>query len=120
VGRRLRQAGVRAAVVQLKLKLADFTVLTRQSTLADPSDDGQQLYRAAMALLQANCPRGKVRLTGVSAQALTTGAAQLSLFAGEARVGKLNAALDRIADKFGVDAVTTADLHDSPTPRRVR
>ena len=120
VGRRLRQAGVRARVVQLKLKLADFTLLTRQTTLADPTDDGQQLYRAAIALLEATRVRGKVRLTGVSAQELATGAEQLSLFVGKARVGKLNAALDRIADKFGSDAVTTADLHDSPTPRRPR
>jgi DNA polymerase IV len=120
VGRRLRQAGVRARVVQLKLKLADFTLLTRQTTLADPTDDGQQIYRAAIGLLEATRVRGKVRLTGVSAQELATGAEQLSLFAGKARVGKLNAALDRIADKFGTDAVTTADLHDSPTPRRPR
>ena len=48
VGRRLRGAGRKAGVVQLKLKLADFTLLTRQQTLPQPTDDGQALYRAAM------------------------------------------------------------------------
>ena len=36
---------------QLKLKLADFTLLTRQTTLHEPTDDGQAIYRAASALL---------------------------------------------------------------------
>jgi DNA polymerase-4 len=118
VGRRLRQAGVNGRVVTLKVKQADFTVIHRQATLATPTDDGQEIYRAAMALMDANAPRGKVRLTGVSMNDLGTGARQLSLFGAPNRTGKLNAALDRIADKFGNDAVTTADLQDRPFPRR--
>lgn len=118
VGRRLRQAGVKGRVVTLKLKQSDFTVLHRQSTLTTSTDDGQEIYRAAMALLDANAPQGKVRLTGVSVNDLGTGERQLSLFQAPNRTGKLNAALDRIADRFGSDAVTTADLHDRPFPRR--
>jgi len=53
VGRRLRQAGRKTTVVQLKLKLADFTLLTRQTTLHEPTDDGQAIYRAASTLLLA-------------------------------------------------------------------
>jgi DNA polymerase IV len=118
VGRRLRQAGVKGRVVTLKLKQADFTTMHRQSTLVTPTDDGQEIYRAAMALLDANAPQGKVRLTGVSLNDLGTGERQLSLFQTPNRTGKLNAALDRIADKFGSDAVITADLQDRPFPRR--
>ena len=55
-------------MVQLKLKLADFTTLTRQTTLPDPSDDGQEIYQAAATLLAREKLSGKVRLTGVSAQ----------------------------------------------------
>jgi len=110
VGRRLRAAGHRAAVVQLKLKLADFTLLTRQTTLHDPTDDGQELYRTAAALLSAERLTGKVRLTGVSAHVLSSGGQQLSLFEGDQRAERLNQALDRIADKFGDGTVTTADL----------
>ncbi len=113
VGRRLRLAGRKTTVVQLKLKLADFTLLTRRTTLHEPTDDGQALYRAASALLRAERPRQKVRLTGVSAQALQSGEGQLSLFDSDRRPGRLNAALDRIHDKFGPDALTTADLQET-------
>ncbi len=117
VGRRLRSAGRQAAVVQLKLKLADFTLLTRQTTLAEPTDDGQTIYRAVSALLQAEKLYGKVRLTGVAAHGLASSAAQLSLFGGDQRAGRLNQTLDRIADKFGDGTVTTADVAETPLRR---
>ncbi len=111
VGRRLRAAGARTRVVQLKLKLADFTLLTRRTTLEAPSDDGDALYRAALGLLEATALPQKVRLTGVSAQDLAAEPAQLRLFhEGPSRADLLNATLDRIADKFGQDAVVTADV----------
>jgi DNA polymerase-4 len=112
VGRRLRRSGTRARVVQLKLKLADFTLVTRRTTLPEATDDGQTLYRAALALLARYELRQRVRLTGVSAQDLPEAAPQLSLLPGAAptRTDRLNAALDRIADKFGAAAVLPADV----------
>jgi len=118
VARRLRLAGRKTSVVQLKLKLADFTLLTRRRTLQEPTDDGQALYRAASALLSAERLQGKVRLTGVSAQSLLSHGGQLSLFGSDRRVGRLNAALDRIHDKFGSAALTTADLQETPDKER--
>jgi DNA polymerase-4 len=118
VGRRLRQAGRKSSVVQLKLKLADFTLLTRQTTLGEPTDDGQAIYRAASALLAAEKLRQKVRLTGVSAQSLVVEGGQLALFDSDRRTGRLNTILDRIHDKFGSSAVTTADLHATPGKKR--
>jgi DNA polymerase-4 len=114
VGRRLRQAGRETSVVQLKLKLADFTLLTRRTTLDEPTDDGQLLYRAASTLLRAERLKQKVRLAGVSAQSLHSHAEQLPLFDADRRAGRLNAALDRIHDKFGSTVLTTADLHATP------
>jgi DNA polymerase IV len=113
VARRLRQAGRKTTVVQLKLKLADFTLLTRRTTLREPTDDGQALYRVASALLQAERLRQKVRLTGISAQSLLSHDRQLALFDSDRRTGRLNAALDRIHDKFGTTSLTTADLRES-------
>jgi DNA polymerase IV len=112
VGRRLRRAGMRTRVVQLKIKLADFTLVTRRTTLSEPTDDGQTLYRAATEMLRRAALPALVRLTGVSAQELHAAAgAQMGLFAtSPSRTARLNAALDRIADRFGGDAVTTADL----------
>ncbi len=117
VGRRLRRAGVKGRVVQLKLKFADFTLITRRTTLSEPTDDGQVLYRTALELLEKAHGGRPLRLTGVSAQELDTGAAQLGLFsAPPPRSAKLNAALDKIAERFGTKAVTTADIAGTEEP----
>ena len=112
VGRRLRRAGLKTRVVQLKLKLEDFTLQTRRCTLERPTDDGQELYRHALALLERTPLPRPVRLTGVSAQELgESEEAQLGLF-GEPpkRSDALNRALDAIAERFGRGAVAPADV----------
>jgi DNA polymerase-4 len=113
VAHRLRRAGVRARTVQLKLKRADFTLVTRRATLDEPTDDGQVLYRTAAALL-AREPARPTRLTGVSAQNLVAvDVPQLGLFAPPPTAAQaLNRALDKIAERFGAGSVTTADVAD--------
>jgi DNA polymerase-4 len=138
VGERLRHAGLRSRCVQLKLKLSvemgtlrgfpnppamssgggpayarrDLQIVTRRTTFPAATDDGQALYRAAMELLRAHPPAAPVRLTGVSAQSLEpVAASQMALFSGAPTAAdKINVALDRITEKFGSGALTTADL----------
>ncbi len=113
VGRRLRHAGRKARCVQLSVKYDDFEHVTRRKTLEVPTDDGQALYREAMALLRTRVDLGRsIRLTGVSAQEFDADEPQLALFApaAPARSTKLNEALDRIAQRFGGTAVVPADL----------
>jgi DNA polymerase-4 len=125
VAERLRAAGQKARTVQLKIKLADFTLLTRRSTYETAVDDGQTLYRTAMDLLaKAPLPQA-VRLTGVSAQNLDGGGGdsggQLPMFAPPAPpTERLNAALDRIGARFGQGVVTTADLTGPSIAKRQR
>jgi DNA polymerase-4 len=112
VARRLRAAGLVARTVQLTVKYADFSALTRRVTLDEGTDDGQAIYREACGLL-ARLPESKaVRLTGVSAQGLVAQAAQLGLFekAPEEKTRKLNRALDEIAQKFGARVIRPADV----------
>ncbi|HVZ86427.1 MAG TPA: DNA polymerase IV [Polyangia bacterium] len=122
VAHRLRRAGLRARTIQLKLKRADFSLVTRRTTLDEPTDDGQTIYRQAARLLEGEPPR-PTRLTGVSAQNLVPAAApQLGLFAAPKPLAeKLNRALDAIASKFGAAAITTGDVaagrRDDPTLR---
>jgi len=120
VGERLRRAGLRARCVQLKLKLDDFKLITRRSTFAAATDDGQALYRAAAELLRAHPPTAPVRLTGVSAQSLEAVAdTQLGLFQGAPTAAdRINRALDQITEKFGSGALTTADLSPGRGTRR--
>jgi DNA polymerase-4 len=121
VARRMRRAGLRARTVQLKLKLSDFTLVTRRSTLDEPTDDGQTLFRVAAALLDRNPPPRPVRLTGVSAQGFVSAApAQGSLFpAAPAPAEAVNRAIDRITARFGAGAITTGDLAGLPERDRI-
>ena len=111
VARRLRKAGLRTRVVQLKLKLDDFTVQTRRCTLERPTDDGQELYRHALELLRRAPPaRGRCASPACRRRSSHDGAdAQLALF-GEPprRSDALNRALDAIAVRFGGGAVAPA------------
>ncbi len=112
VAMRLRRAGRKAGAVQLKVKFADFRIVTRQETLPEPTDDGAQIYAVARRLLERIEGR-PVRLTGVHAGELGT-RPQLDLFDGSGesarKRARLNASLDRIAERFGPDAVLPADL----------
>jgi DNA polymerase-4 len=129
VGRRLREAGLAGRVVTLKVKYADFTLVTRRATLERPTDDDRAVYEAARGLLERVDLARPVRLTGISVSGFAAGAerAQLELFAapprpaepaGEERRRALNAALDRLADRFGEGAVVPADLAGTPTRSR--
>ena len=51
VGRRLRQADIAGTTVRIKLRWPDFTSLTRQTTLPQPTDQDEEIYRLALALL---------------------------------------------------------------------
>jgi DNA polymerase-4 len=116
VARRLRHDAVRGRVVVLKVKLARplgggrFPLLTRRTTLPEPTDDGKTISDAALALW-AHDYHGPIRLIGVSVADITGGAAgQLEIF-GNARTTRreaLNHALDRIVAKWGRDSIARA------------
>jgi DNA polymerase-4 len=80
MGQRLREAGLAAGTVALKLRYADFTTLTRQLTLAVPADDDRTVYRAALTLLRRAWQPGRpVRLLGVAGRRLAAPVGQLPL-----------------------------------------
>ena len=77
----LKRAGLAGGTVAIKLRYSDFTTLTRQMTLAVPTDDAIGIYRAALTLLERTWQPGRpVRLLGVGAHQLSQPTGQLSLF----------------------------------------
>src|ERR1019366_8533705 len=74
VARRLVRSGLSARTVVVKVKYSDFTIRSRRTTLPEPVQDTDAIYRAAVALL-ARLPleSRRVRLTGVSAGGLEAG-----------------------------------------------
>jgi DNA polymerase-4 len=110
---RLRDHGLRARTVTVKVKYADHQRLTRRATLPRATTDGRVVADAARELLRAvpDVERRGVRLTGISLSGLEPGdqARQLTLDEPtRARGEALGAALDRISGKFGDGAVRRA------------
>jgi DNA polymerase-4 len=111
VGARLREEGYRARTVTLKVRLANFTTLTRSRTLPAATDVAADLYRVVSELFGA-LPgiRRRVRLLGVAATGLVpAGQEQLALLRGE-RWGQIERAVDRIERRFGRGSAGPASL----------
>jgi DNA polymerase-4 len=70
VARRLQSSGLSGRTVTLKVRLYDFTTLTRSSTLDGPTDDAGVIVRTAKRLLTELDPVGGVRLLGVGVSGL--------------------------------------------------
>ncbi len=116
VASRLRRHKFVARTIAIKLRYSDFTTLTRQTTLDDPTDSGPIIYAQALALLEAAWDRRRaVRLVGVSGAGLEQPARQLRLFEQEdTRQAQLDAALDRIRARYGESAIQRASLLEEP------
>ncbi len=82
VAERLRRAELRGTTIGIKLKRADFSIVVRQTALAEPSDDAAVIEAAALKCLErAELDGVAVRLLGVRVASLTTEATQqLSFF----------------------------------------
>lgn len=66
VAKELEREGYRARTVVLKLRYADFTTLTRQTTFRSPMADEATIVRCARELLRTHWEKGRpVRLIGV-------------------------------------------------------
>ncbi len=116
VSAQLRDEGLLARTVTLKLRHDDFRTITRRRTLELATDLDAEIFGAARALFRVAFDdvrernRG-VRLIGVSATNLTTaGSRDLFEPAERARLRHLTEAVDRVRDKFGFDAVTAGNI----------
>ena len=107
VGYRLRRAELSGATVRLKLRWPDFTTITRQATLPQPTDQDGEIYAAALQLFDKVWPVGRpVRLIGVGVSELQPTCRQLSLWDTDAeRERRLLTTLDTLRERFGDRAV---------------
>lgn len=109
VGRQARQSELSGTTVKLKLRWPDFTTLTRQVTLAQPVDQDDAIYGAALDLFRRYWPPGKpVRLIGVGLSGFELPHRQLGLWDDPASATdkrRLQQTLDDLRERFGDDAV---------------
>ena len=109
VADRAKAKGIAGRVVTLKLKRADFKLLTRRTSLPDGTQMADRLYRTARALYdQTNHPK-PYRLIGVGLSELIPAEAADTagdlLDPGAARRGQAERATDKIRARFGEDAI---------------
>ena len=121
---RLRSHGLKGRTVALKVKYSDFRLVTREVTLPLGIDDGGEIFRQALTLLEkTEAGKKPVRLLGIylsnfgGEPGRDAGSGQISLFGyppqpnvpaprspgarDPARTAKLNEAVDRIRGKYG-------------------
>jgi DNA polymerase IV len=113
--RGLRAGGSVARTVVVKLRLANFTTITRSRTLPEPTDVARKIYATACDLYAAAGldSRARLRLVGVRAAGLipvARSATQLALGEQPASWRDAEQAVDRITGRFGPDSVRPAVL----------
>jgi DNA polymerase-4 len=130
--RQLHKENLRGLTIKVKLRWSDFTTLTRQTTLRQPTDRDADIFKAALRLLEQHRPPEKaVRLLGVGVSHFVEPTTQLSLWevtpamlevapptiqtkldmpnaALNPKQEKLQSALDALRNRFGAQTVKRA------------
>jgi DNA polymerase-4 len=114
VAERLTEGALLANIVVVKLKYADFSLLSRRVTLHEAASDTRTIHDAAVKLLDKFPLDGaRIRLTGVSVQDLGSKlSSQPTLFPDRAaeRRRAAESVLLRAKDRYGGQAITFATL----------
>jgi len=109
--KRLRDAGLYARSVTLTLRFADFKTITRNQTLAEPTDlDFVLLERIGELFDRTWNRRAMLRLVGVQLSTFSAGSGQLDLLdpGRREKLERLARTTDRLRDRFGFSKVQLA------------
>lgn len=106
VARRLRDKGLRARTVTLKVRFGSYRTLTRSRTVGEPMDLQQELYMHIKKLYNGITKTEGIRLLGVTASGLVPAVDELNLFPDERdRQRKAAQVADVLRAKYGKDVV---------------
>ena len=112
VGRELRKRKYMGRTITLKIKFADFKIITRSRTLQVSTFTTGTIFETASSLLDELGINRKIRLVGVGVSNLTRGVRQLALFTDkkDEKQAKLDQTIDRIRDAFGKEIIRRGPL----------
>lgn len=108
VSARAKAAELGGNVVQLKLKTADFKILTRRHTLDRPTQLARRLFETGTDLLKAEAKGKRYRLIGIGlADLVPAGKTDEADFFDQtgARRDAAERAMDKVREKFGSSAI---------------
>jgi DNA polymerase-4 len=107
----LRQQGLEARHVTLKVRYADFQTLTFGKSLTNPTAIDQEFIHALNTLIpKAKARRTPIRLIGLTLGTFTDGQHQLALFDNENNDAwnRVLSSVDRVRDRHGLSILKTA------------
>jgi DNA polymerase-4 len=112
VARQLRKNSLAGKTIKLKIRWPDFTTLTRQTTLNDPTDQDQVIIDNALALMRSvRKPNQAVRLIGVGVSGLGAPVRQLGLWdTNLERERKLQNILEELQEKYGNHVIKRGNM----------
>jgi DNA polymerase-4 len=123
VARKLKKENMAGSTIKLKIRWADFTTLTRQITLDEPTFEAEIILRCARQLLDSIWESGQaVRLIGVGISGLGKPVRQLRLWADQSEPEELQkehglrSAIEILQERYGENILRWgSDLEgDSP------
>ena len=116
VAGRLRDSGVKATTITVKIRDTTFRTITRQRTLPDATDLTDPIFRTALELARPEVRGIRIRLLGVTASGLGE-REQLALFeVDHPRRRRLVEAADAVRHRYGDRSITRARLVGSRLP----
>jgi DNA polymerase-4 len=110
VGRRARRYGVTGRTLTLTVRYADFSTFSKQQVQAGEISLSEQIYCAALKILDSLLLTHPVRLLGVRLSNLQHRERQLPLLPEERRRQQLSAALDQVNDRYGEFSLMSGNL----------
>jgi DNA polymerase-4 len=112
---RMRERGLAASTISIKVRFADFKTISRSKTLDLPTTGTQEIFEVAKSLyLALRLDRVLVRLVGVSLDSLVENDDVTQMVLGERTSSwqQADRAIDRVKAKFGRSSLRPARLVD--------
>jgi DNA polymerase-4 len=113
VGRRLREEGLAAGTVTLKVRTDTLRTFTRSLSLSAPTDLGWEIAEVALGLFRRSEVGARVRLLGISVSRLSPSSPP-DLEGRRERRRRAEQVLDELARRFGKAAPVIAALRAQP------
>ena len=118
VGTRLRAAKVRAEVIAVGIKTYDLSYASHQMTLQNATNITIEIHRCACQLFDELWDGSPIRHLGIHSSRVKDGfnMRQLDMFDATdyEKLEKMDAAVDRIRGRYGIDSVKRAAFVGSP------
>jgi DNA polymerase-4 len=104
-----RRYGWKGKTIRIKIRYSDFSTITRNATLIEPTSDDKTVFDAAKKLFLRSYDRKQpVRLLGVGLTQFSEARDEtLPIFASDGKRSQLLGAVDKLKKKFGNDTIHT-------------